>query len=893
MVYKFDLLKLSALLLFLVPVQAYSQRGAIRGRILNAQTNEPLIGASVLVEEIANGAAADLDGSYVIRNVGAGTYTLVASYVAHQSETKTGIVVGGSSEVTVDFLLNEEDIGLQEVEVVARANRESENILLMEQRQALVATQAVGARELSRKGIGDAQAAVAQVSGISRQEGVKNVFVRGLGDRYNATLLNGFAIPSEDPEYKNIALAFFGSGIIRNIGVSKVFSGSGYSDVGGAVIDITSKELTGDYALALDLSGGFNTTVAGIDFLRQDGSGYFGFSDAGRPAGDRYDFPNSLDPKVVSLPLNHSYGISGGKRMLLGERRNPLSFFVVASHSAEYSCTKEIVRNTITSGLIYQDQKGKRYSQNTNQLALGNVSFAINRRHTLQYNFMIVHANNRYVGEYTGKHGERHQDSDDYMGFHRRQQTNDNLLMVNQLDSDWGLSDKLELKAGVSHNTVKGVEPDRRENYLSRMADGSYILTGSDRQKRFFSTLKGNDFNAKASLTYKPGDTDSSVRLGYAGRFVSDGFEAVEYNFSAVPGAVSLENLALDDLYNQQNMAGGLFGMTVSPPNTYHVAKNVHSGFVEIAYRLLKNLAGNAGLRVDGVDMEVAYRVPHVSPGKAQLKRNYFLPSVNMKYDASGKSALRLGLSKTYTLPQSKEISPYQYVNIGFASQGNPDIKPSDNYNIDLKWDYYITPSELLSLTVFYKLIQNPIGRADQGNSAGLLEYTNISDKANVAGVEVEARKNIFSHAGASSRLSVGFNASYIYTNLVVKLLNTPRRDAQLEGAAPFTGNFDISHTFARGQKSFINSLVFNFFSDRVHTIGSRGFRDILEKGVPTLDFVSSAKLGRNTVLKLKAANLLNPSYVLTRQASESGERVVLNEFKKGQNISLGISYEL
>jgi len=49
---------------------------------------------------------------------------------------------------------------------------------------------------------------VAQVSGISKQEGVKNVFVRGLGDRYNATLLNGFPIPSEDPEYKNIALEF-------------------------------------------------------------------------------------------------------------------------------------------------------------------------------------------------------------------------------------------------------------------------------------------------------------------------------------------------------------------------------------------------------------------------------------------------------------------------------------------------------------------------------------------------------------------------------------------------------------------------------------------------------------------------------------------------------------
>jgi len=154
----------------------------------------------------------------------------------------------------------------------------------MEQRQALVATQAVGARELSRKGIGDAQAAVAQVSGISKQEGVKNVFVRGLGDRYNVTLLNGFAIPSEDPEYKNIALEFFGTDIIQNISVNKVFRGSDYSDVGGASINIVSKELVGDHALSFDLSGGINTAVIVPGFLRQDGSGYFGFANTTQPS---------------------------------------------------------------------------------------------------------------------------------------------------------------------------------------------------------------------------------------------------------------------------------------------------------------------------------------------------------------------------------------------------------------------------------------------------------------------------------------------------------------------------------------------------------------------------------------------------------------------------------
>ena len=229
------------MLFLVISLTAIAQTGTIKGIIKDAKTNEPLIGASVLVEGTTNGAAADLDGNYVIQNVAAGTHTLIVSYVSYNQITHTGVVVESNSETVLDFEMSSDDITLQEVEVVARVNRESENILLMEQRQALVSTQAVGSRELSRKGIGDARAAVAQISGISRQEGVKNVFVRGLGDRYNATLLNGFPIPSEDPEYKNIALEFFGTDIIQNIGVNKVFSGNSYSDVGGAIIDISSK----------------------------------------------------------------------------------------------------------------------------------------------------------------------------------------------------------------------------------------------------------------------------------------------------------------------------------------------------------------------------------------------------------------------------------------------------------------------------------------------------------------------------------------------------------------------------------------------------------------------------------------------------------------------------
>lgn len=891
------------LTLIAIALSIQAQTGTIKGVITDANTNEPLIGASVLVEGTTNGAAADLDGNYIIYNVAAGTYNLIVSYVAYNQINYSGVIVEANSETILNFEMSSDDINLQEVEVVARVNRESENILLMEQRQALVATQSVGARELSRKGIGDAQAAVAQVSGVSRQEGVKNVFVRGLGDRYNATMLNGFPIPSEDPEYKNIALEFFGTDIIQNIDVNKAFSGRNSSDVGGAIININSKRLIGNQSFSAEISGGANTEAFGNDFIMAEGANYFGFTNNNHPTSGSYDFPNSLDPLSVNLPMNLSFVFSGGKQYNVGVNRNPLAFFIVASHSTDYSHTRELVRSITTGEEVpYQDQIGTKYSHNTNQLALANISYGMNSKHNISYNFMMLHAMNAYVGEYSGRDAEKNQEPP-YEVFLRRQQINDNMLVVNQLISDWELSQKMHLNLGVSYNYIKGLEPDRRENFLYQGLDGSYALMGSNRQKRFFSELKENDINVKTNIVYKLNDSygngNSSLVIGYDGRFVDDKFESVEYNYDPYnPDAFNLEDLKLDDVYNQENYNQGHFRMMRGEPNSYHVTKYINSAYVEGTYQLTQKLNINGGFRTDYVDMTVNYAVDHASPGEKSLdKELYYLPSLNLRYDINDKNAFRLGSSITYTLPQSKEISPYRYVNIGYASQGNADLKPSDNYNADLKWDYYLSPSELISVTGFYKHVANPIARVEAGNSAGVLKYDNISDFANVAGIELEVRKNISNNynttTGKSTRLSLGLNGSYIFTKMEIDYINNTTRNSQLEGAAPFIGNIDITYSHLNNNKNFLASIIFNYFSERIHTIGMLGFKDIVEEGVGKLDFVSSYKFNRNFTLKLKASNLLNPSYRLTRERSSSDNQVVLNEFKKGMNLSLGLSYEL
>ena len=100
----------------------------------------------------------------------------------------------------------------------------------------------------------------------------------------------------------------------------------------------------------------------------------------------------------------------------------------------------------------------------------------------------------------------------------------------------------------------------------------------------------------------------------------------------------------------------------------------------------------------------------------------------------------------------------------------------------------------------------------------------------------------------------------------------------------------DLSHNFTKGERSFVNTLVLNYVSDKIYTIGTQGYQDIMEQGVLTLDFVSQAKLNKHLSFNLKARNLLNSSYKLSRKANENGEKVILNDYKKGINISLGVS---
>ena len=887
----------------------FAQTGSVKGKVTNDK-GVAIAGASIIISGTQKGTTSDANGEYKFENLTAGPVTLNCSFISYDEAVLTVTVVA-DKETALDFILTDAKATMQGVVVSAvGGNRESEARLLSEQKKAVIAVQSIGAQELSRKGISDAEAGVARISGISKQDGIKNVFVRGLGDRYNTTTLNGFLIPSEDPEFKNISLGFFTNDMIQSIGVNKVFNATMNGDVGGALIDIKSKQLTGNSELQVSLSSSINSQVPGSNFYLPDGLNKLGYSFASegpKNSNQRYvtdySFNTSLDPVKKNNPFNGSLAISGGKKFGNGHR-----FYLIGAidNSFEY---QEGVSRLITATNPqdpYRDFTYQQSTRNASHLLMGNLELNFNAG-KLFYNSMYVHTGSAYAADFYGKEGEIFQGAQDYNyeGLIRRLQVNDNAVFVNQLTWDGKISDRLKYMAGAAVNYVNGDEPDRRILMFQSIGDGRVRLAGGEgRNQRFNSAITETAVLPKFNFQYNllpESDKISYVEVGYDGRISTKDFSAPIYNLiwsssaSAYWPEFDRNSIALDQYFNQQNLDNGSFRVEHFN-DTYDVKRNNHGGYVDFVHQLNPRLTLNAGVRADNVSTKINYNVNRgVSIGSNEIKGFFISPSVNAKLELNRKNHLRLGLSRTFTLPQDKEISPFIYQGVDGNDNGNPDLEVSTNYNLDLKWDWYISGSEILTVNGFYKYIVDPIARVDQGNSAGLRTFDNVSDKAVAAGVEVELRKQILATASGKHRFSLGMNGSYIYTN--VKLdpqFFAQNTSSQLEGAAPYILNADITHNLTVNNFKMTNTLVFNYLSDKVHTIGSRGYTNLIEESVSTLDFVSLININKHFGINIKAKNLLNPEYNLTREGASTtdNQAVIIHGYKKGMAFDLGLSYK-
>lgn len=917
-------LKFLVLTLFTFLMGLAQQKATVSGIVTDKEMDgAPLAFASVTVKGTTNSVNTDENGAYSL-SVAAGKYVIVFDFIGYETVEAEVTLAAGETK-TLNQEMGATGVEIEQVVIQAVVNREKESALLVEQKNAAVITQSIGAQELSRKGVSDAAAAVTKVTGISKTEGNSGIFVRGLGDRYNSTTLNGLPLPSNEPENKNVALDLFSTDIIQTVGISKTYTTDLYGDMGGANVNIISKEHAGDTKFVVEIGTGLNNKAFGSDFKIADGVEKTGFYSVNPPTSiSEYQFKSNWSPNTQTNPVNSSFGLSAGSDWNIGEE-GKLKVFATANYGNGYKYKngfQRVVSND-NSNILTDYYNVDKYEFSTKTTALANLAYEINSYNTIKLNSVFVNASKTTVGQYDTFVGQ----GDNRYEFNSQTLTEQNKLFVNQLLGEHKLNEKLDLDWGASYSTVNADLPDRITNNLVLTGTDTYIFNTAapTTNNRYFQYIDENEVAAKALFTYKLFKAEDSLykgklTFGYNGRIKSRDFEATQFNFR-VSGAenipVNVNNLdAFLNASNQsatQNVPGTFFISTSRllslKPFTYNGDLSVHSAITNFEHQSSERFTYTVGIRAEKVLQELEWDTNFPIAGAdfddATIDKVYILPSASLKYSLTDNQNLRVAASKTYTLPQFKEKSPFRYEGVGENSIGNPFLKPSDNYNLDVKWEMFPSKDEVFSAGIFGKYIDNPISQVLLNSALNDNTFVNAGNYAYVAGAEFEVKKNIWevNEENIKQALSFGVNATVMYsqqeldsekvseeTNHSLSVNFNDKKD-QLQGASPLLVNADLTYRKDSGSFRPTISLVSNYFHDRIYSLGSFERGNIVEKGIVMLNFVSSASINEKWNVGFSASNLLN--YKIRRVQQNSMGDIDTYNYRAGVNFSLSLKYNI
>ena len=905
----------------LLTVVSFSQnKGTITGTLTDKDANnQSLPFANVLLKGTSIGTNTDIDGKYTLA-VLPGSYTLQLSFVGYES-VEIPVTVIANETITVSKALGSAGYKLEDVVVRSTVNRQKETALLLDQKNAVEIKQTIGAQELSRKGVSDVATAVTKTTGITKQEGSGNIFVRGLGDRYNSTTMNGLPIPSNDPEKKNINLEIFSTDILEYVSIDKVYNSKLYGDFAGGNVDIVSKDYKGKGFLKVDIGSKVNTNaISENNFSLQKGPGSFGFSTIAAPANPltQYNFGSlQLDSKT---PLGSSIGISGGKSYDLGAE-SKLNVFATVSFGSDFTSRSDgsAKGNVTGDGIVNKNfDTYSLISYNTNFTSMANIGYKMNSNNKINFNTVFINNSSQSKEEYTGFIIDIANDGN---GLIRRNKYEKNSLFINQLLGEHKLGERSKLNWGASYNMIKGDMPDRTQN-IFRKEPGGYVLSSISfpDNHRYFQKLTENETAANISFDYKFNKSDDDtyngkLTFGYNGRFKTRNFEASQFNFRATNEfrGTLVDPNNLDLFYNQQNFSNGNFEIATFrggpqvpnalDPQTYNGNQFINGGFLNTEYKF-KKLTTVLGLRGEYIFQKVDWNTQLDPKGDFnELEKIAFLPSVTMKYELNEKQNLRFGFSKTYTLPQFKERALFVYEDVTEVKVGNPNLYASDDYNFDLKWEMFPKSEELISVTAFGKYILNPMNEVTIASSTNDISFINTGDFGYVAGGEIEYRKLLFDFdQNNAKKLSAGINASYLYSNQDLSTEKVIREtdynvvftDAQSKftGASDLLLNADISllNEWNNKEGSLNTTLAYTYFSDRVYAIGTNDKGNLVDKSFGSLDFIAKSKLNKNLGIDFVVKNLLDPT-IDRVQENRTGDVNVLS-YKKGLLFSINLNYQ-
>lgn len=912
-------------------------KGKFKVKLVDSKTNKPVSKAKLYFRGYDVEGQTDENGEAIIE-LSRGPYDISVIHPKYSLRVVRDIKIEEDKTNQQTIKMTRADIMLDEFVVSAPSVEGSLASTFAALKESDVVADAISAEQFSKSGDSSAAGALKRVTGITIVGG-KYVYVRGLGERYSAVMLNDLYVPSPEPTKRVVPLDIIPSSVIQSMNIQKTYSADLPANFAGGDVLIASKDIPKeDNYIGISLSGSFNSDTGKSVFINNDNDlrlpqdiidksanfaelqkGYPpyvpGYTDAELKsmysAIANYRSYNlsktNLKPgSKVSVNLGQSFKTSGG-----------VQYGVVGTiYAGNSSKLKQAIKyNTvydIPNEVLLPGEKSE-YQQTSIKDKLGGlISFGVDDLNGNKVKFTHLTVDDKsssttFSEKDGGPQGPGQKDQQrTYLEYKEKnitanQLNGEHLFNLAFFDND--LLDDIEISWAAETAAATRLEPGTVEYTYEKNSDTTDFAL--DKKIWFlYSDLKDklNNYRVDIKLPYEVNDQKNYTSFGLFGynksrtldnrRFKTEHGLGTEY-YPEMDSAFTQANVDNDDIVLTSNYRAS---------DAYTATHNIFAFYLNQLFSVTQKMDVFAGLRKE--DSRQQLIDTKSGDPYSPLLTDDWLASMSVNYSLSDDHKLRFGFANTLSRPDFREFSPNRYKdpiteNIVF---GYPDLKYTTINNLDFKYEWYLSYDEVFSIGLFAKDFTNPVETIevpdDQSQSnKKIVTYRNALGGTS-SGIEVSIRKKLNFWNESWSNYFVSSNLSLIDSTIRLNLdpndeylqyLTTSSRPMQ--GQSPYVFNFKVGYDNLNTGRSAI--LLFNEYGKRISALGTKGAPDVYELPFSKLDFVVKwrindtydeqvKKIGYN--LDFKIGNILNSSVV-----SQQGDKLV-ESYKPGTDVSFSFS---
>lgn len=932
-------------------------KGSLKGSIKHIETLESIEGVTVVFREVNLETVTDGNGNFSV-DIPAGTYSISLIHSDYSTRTIDSIEIKESQEQKLDISLTPSAITLDAINIFAsnevRVQGGVAN-LIEETKNSGVMLNLIGSEQMSKSGDSDAASALGRVTGLSIVDG-RYVYVRGMGERYSGSYLNGARLPSPEIDKRVVPLDLFPTSVLESMAIQKTYSPDKYGDFAGGTVGLRTSGIPKDrYKRRLraifSSSIGYNV---GSTFTEQlmDVSGKLDF--LGIDDGHRA-LPDNLGSEEVTKGSMMNPGMTPQEIESIGESMNPdwdgttgvippdFSLSASIRNKFEFGKSQELGWNlsllyknawdvsessisnysSVNPPQIYYDYDSIETNHDVDIGGLFDLEYKPNENLSIGSTTLLVRTTDNSVQNYEGYFA-----SDDLIFSVTNVSWIESTLFSQRVGGDirFNFLNESELNWQYTFSRANRYEPGNSSIKYTRNNEGDplELYFRSNAAEITFVDVTDNIHDAGLQFEIPvflfSSNTADYIELGTQVMIQDRTSDVRRFAYGPTGGSLDLTQDP-DDLFTPENIGNGLsFGEFTSPTDNYKGYHNIYAGYITTDIILPLDIRFNGGVRAEYSDQRVeTFNLYGGTQSEASLVKLDFLPSINFTVPIADKMQVRLGGSRTVNRPDLRELSDAPKYGVAGSGTftGNPDLKRAEIYNADLRWEYYITEQENLSVGVFYKNFTDAIEMINLAGGGDPSTLSNVPAAYNL-GFELEWRLSlryisdairgyvIKNRPSPGTRRFLGnisgvFRDLYTSGNLSIikseidyqgnKGINTNETRA-LQGQSPWIVNASLGYknsvSWSQEAKSYTNiNLNYNVFGPRISRIGVNGTPDYFDQPFHQLDLITKHSFNEVFSIGFKFGNILDLPVIETVGDQE------VNNRRKGRSLSLSVKFDI